>query len=126
MTHKYPVLLIALGATLGAACDRKDADRSPPASDNTRVNERDRGKSITPLDQSNIQADLEVTQKIRQALVADDTLSQDAKNVKVITNGGVVTIRGPVKSTAERLVVEAAARRLAGGNRVDIQVEVAP
>lgn len=126
MTHKYPVLLIALGSVLGAACDKKDADRSPPASDNTRVNERDRGKSITPLDQSNIQADLDVTQKIRQALMADDTLSQDAKNVKIITNGGVVTIRGPVKSAAERAAVEAAARRMAGGNRVDNQVEIAP
>jgi hyperosmotically inducible protein len=126
MTRTSPVFLLALVSLLGSACDKQDADRSPPASDNTKVNQRDRGGSITPMDQSNLQADLDVTQKIRKALVADDTLSQDAKNVKVITNGGVVTIRGPVKNEAERASVEAVARRMAGGNRVEVQVEIAP
>lgn len=120
-------------AVLGAlafltACDKQaDEKDKRPSADNTKMNERDKGGgTVTPLDQSNLQPDLDTTQKIRQALVADDTLSTDAKNVKVITNNGVVVLRGPVKSDAERTAVEVLARRNAGANRVDSQLEVAP
>jgi len=109
-----------------AACDKPADDKGRPAADNTKVNERDKDKTVTPLDQGNSQADLDTTQSIRKAVVADDTLSTDAKNVKIITNNGVVTLRGPVKSDAERSAVEAVAKKNAGANRVDSQLEVAP
>ena len=57
--------------------------------------------------------------------MASDGLSMDAKNVKVVTNQGVVTLRGPVKNDAERATVEQIAKNYAGANRVDNQVEVA-
>lgn len=118
-------LLIALAGALAlTACKAEDSGK--PAADNTKVNERDKdGKSATPLDQSNRQEDLDTTQKIRKALMADDTLSTDAKNLKVITANGVVVLRGPVKSDAERTAVETLAKQNAGANRVTCEVEVA-
>ena len=71
---------------------------SVTAPDNTRTNARDRATSITPLDQGNDPADLDTTQAIRKALMADSELSTNAKNVKIITNQGVVTLRGPVST----------------------------
>lgn len=118
------LLFVALaGLALACGCEKKP-EGTRPAADNTKVNERDRGKSITPLDQGNNQADLDTTQNIRKALMADGSLSMDARNVKVITNAGVITLRGPVKNNAERLAIETIARNYAGANRVDNQLEV--
>jgi hyperosmotically inducible periplasmic protein len=103
----------------------KASDDQPAAPDNTKVNERDRdAAALTPLDQRENESDLEITQRIRQAVMADDSLSFTAKNVKIITAGGKVTLRGPVKTDAERSAIEAAARKVAGQSRVDNQIEV--
>jgi osmotically-inducible protein OsmY len=107
----------ALGA-LPAAAGQHDAD-------NTERNVRDRdGKTLTPPDQGGSAADRELTAAIRKAIVDDDTLSTNAQNVKIITVGGVVTLRGPVKSAAEKTAVAAKAQRTAGVQRVDNQLEV--
>ncbi|MDF3070308.1 MAG: hypothetical protein K0R38_5909 [Polyangiaceae bacterium] len=93
--------------------------------DNTKVNERDRNAAaLTPTDQKENQTDLKITQQIRQNVMADGTLSFTAKNVKIITAGGKVTLRGPVKTDAERSAIEAAARKVAGVSQVDNQIEV--
>ncbi len=93
--------------------------------DNTKVNERDRNTAaLTPGDQKENQSDLKITQQIRQSVMANDSLSFTAKNVKIITAGGKVTLRGPVKTTEERNAIEAAARKVAGVAQVDNQIEV--
>lgn len=93
--------------------------------DNTKKNARDRDEAaVTPLDQGNSPADLEMTQKIRQGVVADDALSSNAKNVKIITKNGAVTLRGPVKDEAEKARVVAIAKNIAGQAPVDVQLEV--
>ena len=98
---------------------------APAAADNTKVNERDTDDSaLTPVDQGNNEADLETTQKIRKAVVGDGSLSFTAKNVKIITLNGKVTLRGPVKSAEEREKIAAAARKVAGPANVDNQLEV--
>ena len=76
------------------------------------------------MDQGNNEADLKTTQRIRQTLMGDSTLGFNAKNVKIITQGGKVTLRGPVSSDQERATVEAAAKRIAGDTQVDNQIEV--
>ena len=116
--------IVAAASLAMSGCEKK-TDNGSPAADNTKLNERDRGKSITPVDQGNNQADIDTTANIRKALMASDGLSMDAKNVKVITNQGVITLRGPVKNTAERAPVEEIAKNYAGANRVDSQLEVA-
>jgi hypothetical protein len=106
-------------ATLAAA----GAPRSEP--DNTRVNKRDQGNAApTPMDQGNGSADLKITQQIRQAVVADSSLSFTAKNVKIITSNGRVTLRGPVNSDQERQAIDASARKVVGATNVDNQLEV--
>jgi len=93
--------------------------------DNTRVNDRDRGNGPpTPMDQGNGASDLKITQQIRQAVIADGSLSFTAKNVKIITNNGKVTLRGPVKTDQERQAIESSARKVAGDGNVDDQIEV--
>ena len=98
---------------------------SEAAPDNTAVNERDRdNQSLTPGDQSNSERDLEITQRIRETVVDDDSLSFSAKNVKIITVDGRVTLRGPVKNDAERAAIEKAAVAVAGKGQVENQLEV--
>jgi hyperosmotically inducible protein len=104
------------------------ADKAPNdqhASDNTARNKRDRNDAtVTPPDQSNESSDLELTAKIRRAVMDADGLSFTARNVKIIATGGQVTLRGPVKTPAEKSRVEDVARKAAGAARVVSQLEV--
>jgi hyperosmotically inducible periplasmic protein len=95
------------------------------AADNTGVNKRDRhDNALTPMDQGGSPEDLRITKEIRQAVVGASSLSFTAKNVKIITVNGKVTLRGPVGSESERMDVETMARRVAGPQQVDNQLEV--
>jgi len=106
--------------------DSKAAPAAPAAPpDNTKVNQRDRNdQTLTPMDQGNNETDLKITQQIRKAVMGDKGLSFTAKNVKIITVGGKVTLRGPVKTAQERTAIEDAARKVAGVTQVDNQIEV--
>jgi hyperosmotically inducible periplasmic protein len=98
---------------------------APISADNTGTNVRDRASgAVTPMDQGNDDADLKTTQRIRQAVMRDSSLSFTAKNVKIITQGGKVTLRGPVNSAKERATVDAAAKSVAGDSQVDDQLEI--
>jgi len=113
----------------GTPADRATSPSVPPntAADNTRVNKRDTSSAaLTPMDQGSSASDRAITQQIRKDLMNDKSLSFTAKNVKVITIDGKVTLRGPVKSEAERTAIEAAARRATGGDgaRVESQLEI--
>lgn len=95
--------------------------------DNTRRNVRDRdGRTLTPLDQGNSKADVSTTAQIRKAIIAGDNMSVNARNVKVITKDGQITLRGPVNTEEEkRIIGDIAERSLHSGN-VDNQLEVKP
>jgi osmotically-inducible protein OsmY len=72
-------------------------DQSTPAADNSGRNQRDRSmETKTSGDQSESSADINITAAIRRAVMHEDSLSMMAKNVKIITADGVVTLRGPV------------------------------
>jgi osmotically-inducible protein OsmY len=120
-------LLIFAGYTVTVpAADKTTATPSQTAPDNTGRNVRDRGgNTVTPGDQSNDKADLNLTQQIRKAIMADGSLSTNAKNVKIITANGMVTLRGPVNTPQEKATVEAKAQSIAGANNVDSQLEIA-
>jgi hyperosmotically inducible periplasmic protein len=108
---------------VGSSFAQTDANRAP---DNTAINQRDREhQNLTPLDQSNKASDLKITREIRRALVKDDQLSTDAKNVKIITIDGAVTLRGPVKTDQEKADIAAKAAQLAGDSNVHNELEVA-
>ncbi len=116
------VALTCLSAFSLAALAADDEKAKP---DNTATNERDRsGETKTSGDQSNSSTDLKVTQAIRRALMKDRELSTMAKNIKVVTANGQVTLRGPVKTVQEKTKVDQIARSAAGGARIDDQLEV--
>ncbi|HSX81821.1 MAG TPA: BON domain-containing protein, partial [Candidatus Saccharimonadia bacterium] len=129
--HKAALLfslsLFVCGGYAGTA-HAAESTPAPPAQmapDNTGRNVRDRGDvTLTPGDQSERKAERTLTQRIRQAVVADKSLSTTAKNVKIITVNGVVTLRGPVNSLQEKGNIEATAQRLAGTTKVDNQLEI--
>lgn len=98
---------------------------TPTPADNTAKNARDDGSTTTPLDQGLSKEDTAITQAIRQAVVADKGLSVNAQNAKIITKDGMVTLRGPVASQAERLSLADMAQKVAGVKMVHNQLEVA-
>jgi hyperosmotically inducible protein len=123
-----PLVLSVLGGCTDPS-QSGDTSTAPPAqtaADNTAKNVRDRaGSTLTPGDQSESQADLDLTQRVRQAVVADTSLSTTAHNIKIITVDGVVTLRGPVASAQEKAKVVATAQQLAGVKKVENHLEVA-
>ena len=101
-----------------AADEKTDAD-------NTALNQRDRsGETQTSGDQSNSPADLKITQAVRQALMKDDGLSMTAKNIKVITADGKVTLRGPVETAEEKAKIDQLAKSAAGDAQINNELEV--
>jgi osmotically-inducible protein OsmY len=99
------------------------ADRTKEV-DNTGINERDRRGTLTPGDQGNSASETDITANIRKGIMADDQLSFVGKNVKVITVGSKVTLRGPVKTDQAKLAIADLATRTAGVSEVDNQLEV--
>ena len=93
--------------------------------DNSGRNVRDRdSQTLTPFDQGNNEADLKMSAQIRRELSQEEGLSVNARNVKIITVQGRVTLRGPVRSTIEREKIEEIAQRVAGTDRVFSELEV--
>jgi len=123
-------MFFALGLLAAIGCDKKAApatvlENVTPA-DNSKQNERDFDHpTLTPGDQRDNDVDRGITQKIRQDVVKMDSLSTNAKNVKIITIDSVVTLRGPVDSEQEWTDIGAIAAVIAGVKRVDNQLEIA-
>jgi hyperosmotically inducible protein len=101
-------------------------DPSTPKPDNTKVNKRDRNPGeVTADQQKGNAADRELTKKIRQSIMADKALSSYAHNIKIISQDGAVTLKGPVKSDDEKKAVVAKAVAVAGSaDKVTDQVSV--
>ena len=98
-----------------------------PKADNTKVNTRDRQKGAVTADQQKEDVtDRNATQKIRQALMRDKSLSTYARNVKVIATGGTVTLKGPVRTEAEKHSVESKAIDVVGADHVVNELSVVP
>jgi osmotically-inducible protein OsmY len=101
------------------------AQENNTAADNTAKNQRDRsGETATAGDQSNSSQDIQTTAAIRRAVVGDKSLSMTAKNVKIISAGQTVTLRGPVQSADEKTKIEQLAQSAAGNAKIDNQLEV--
>jgi len=93
-----------------------------PAADNTKQNKTAKGGGTTADQAKNSQADRELMQKIRKALVADKSLSSYAHNVKIIAQNGKVTLKGPVHSEAEKQAIEQKATEIAGAGNVTNEI----
>jgi hyperosmotically inducible periplasmic protein len=132
MKHVLKIVfqMSALACVLALAsvhASAQDSSAQQPAPDNTKLNQRDRNKAEPTADQQKeSQPDREIARKIRQSLVQDKTLSAYAHNVKIITQDGMVTLKGPVRSDEEKTAVESKAAEIAGADKVTSQLEVKP
>jgi|SRR5580658_1239074 hyperosmotically inducible protein len=89
---------------------KQNRDQTPPTADQQKMNPADRA----------------ITQKIRKAIHDDSTLSTYAHNIKIITQDGKVTLRGPVRTQDEKAGLEAKAVSVAGQDNVTDLLQVAP
>lgn len=97
------------------------------APDNTGANKRDRDTAATTAGaQKNNKSDLKLAKEIRQSVYKDKSLSTYAHNVKIVVTDGKVTLRGPVRSDAEKSAVAEKASAIAGATNIVNELEVAP
>jgi hyperosmotically inducible periplasmic protein len=116
--------LVLLGS-IGALWAQQDAP-DQLAADNTKINQRDRNKAEPTADQQKeTAADRQLVQQIRKAIVKDKSLSTYGHNIKVISQNGAVTLKGPVKSDEEKQAIEAKAAQIAGADKVTSEIQVA-
>ena len=93
--------------------------------DNTKLNQRDRQPGEPTADQQKENtSDRDLAKQVRQSFVHDKSLSTYAHNVKVIAQGGKVTLKGPVHSEEEKNALGAKAAEIAGASNVDNQLDV--
>jgi len=110
-------------STMPAVAQQPPTNTHGTQPDNTKVN---RPSAINADTQKNDKRDLTITQDIRKAIMADKSLSTYAHNVKVITENGNVTLKGPVRSEDERKTVTAKAIEVAGRDHVANELTVTP
>lgn len=95
--------------------------------DNTGMNRVDKNGDQTTADQQQKdRSDRGLTTQIRRSIIADKSLSTDAHNVKVVTRGGQVTLKGPVRSENEKRAIEAKAAEVAGEDKVTSELTIKP
>jgi hyperosmotically inducible protein len=124
--YQHGIRATALSIMITGLCGIATVAAQTPA-DNTKVNTRDRDKTAVTADQQRENTtDRDLTQKIRRALMQDKALSSYAHNVKIVSQGGQVTLKGPVRSEDEKQNVEHLATEVAGSGHVTNQMSVAP
>ncbi len=113
-----------MGFGLSLFAQTSSPQTTPP--DNTKLNKRDRNQGQPTADQQKQnRPDLEITRDIRRSITNDKGLSTYARNIKIITQNGNVTLRGPVRSEEEKKTVEGKANGVAGASHVKRESEIA-
>jgi osmotically-inducible protein OsmY len=112
------------GILLTASSAMAPAQNSPKP-DNTKTNKQDRNPDAATADQQkNNKSDRETTKQIRKAIMDDKSLSTYAHNVKVISQHGTVTLKGPVRSEEEKKAIEDKANAVAGASNVKSELTI--
>jgi osmotically-inducible protein OsmY len=120
-------VLVALASqlTLGLPQAIHAQDQAnPPSSTAPDNSSQNKNHAQTAQSQKENASDREITQKIRQSLMADKSLSTYAHNVKIITQDGQVTLKGPVQNENEREAIASKAADVAGTGKVNNQLTV--
>ena len=122
-------LVLAFGFTgvLRVATSRAEPAIPRYPTDATRQHQNNQNQTNPSADQQKMNpADRAITQKIRKAIHDDTSLSTYAHNIKIITQDGKVTLRGPVRSEDEKNNLQAKAVAVAGEENVTNRTEIAP
>jgi hyperosmotically inducible protein len=115
-----------LGAVLLLPVSGFSQDQTAPSTTNAPDNSAtNKGQKNTADQQSEKTSDRQITQKVRQAVIADKSLSSSAHNCKIITKNGLVTLKGPVNSEEEKQTIAAKAADVVGGaDKINNQLTV--
>lgn len=120
------VLIAGLLTVTAVHAQTNESATKRDAAENTKANATDRMPAAkTPADQSNDKEAIDVTAGIRRAVLDDKSLSMAAHNVKIMTDGDVVTLRGAVESADEKKRIEALAVKVATGKQVRNEISIA-
>jgi hyperosmotically inducible periplasmic protein len=118
---------LLLGSVAMAQAQDPTGQQASPAADNSKMNQRDQSKNEPAADQQkDNRTDQDITQQIRQSIMADKSLSTYAHNVKIITQNGQVTLKGPVRSEDEKQAIASKATAVAGENKVTDDLSIKP
>ncbi len=118
-------VLLSMGVV--ARAQEPTSQQAAPAADNTKMNQRDRSMDKpTAEQQKENRSDREITKQIRQSIMKDKSLSTYAHNVKIISQNGQVTLKGPVRSEDEKRAVETKAAEVAGQDKVSSELNIKP
>jgi len=123
------VTLLAAASLVFSAAATFAAPSRPQQSapDNTKMNKGDAQSGATTADQQKMNpADRDITRKIRASIMSDKSLSTYAHNVKIVTQDGKVTLKGPVRTDSEKATIESKAAAVAGESNVTSEIAVAP
>ena len=118
---------LLLGGVALAGAQQPTGQQASSAADNSKMNQRDQSKNEPTADQQKDNpTDRDITRQIRQSIMADNSLSTYAHNVKIITQNGQVTLKGPVRSEDEKQAVTSKATAVAGENKVTDDLSIKP
>jgi hyperosmotically inducible protein len=123
---KRTISMVILACSLSGSWMVASAQDSSqqPAPDNTKANQ-DKSQPTADQQKDN-RSDRDITQQIRQAVINDKSLSTYAHNVKIISQNGMVTLKGPVRSDDEKRAIETKAADVVGQDKVTSELQVAP
>ena len=117
---------LLLGSMALAKAYETAGQQAAPAADNSKMNQQDQSANEPTADQQkNNRTDQDITRQIRQSVMADKSLSTYAHNVKIITQNGQVTLKGPVRSEDDKQSIASKAT-VAGENKVTDDLSIKP
>jgi hyperosmotically inducible periplasmic protein len=113
--------IVFAGAPVALQAQDQSATPASAAPDNSAQN---KGQQTTADQQKSNTSDRDITKKIRQSIIADKSLSAYGHNVKIITQSGMVTLKGPVQSDSEKQTIDSLAVDVVGQDKVSNQLTV--
>ena len=122
--HRFTGVLAPASVLLLSVCLMPASFAQTQAAPDNSANNKVQNQSATADQQKEKTSDRQVTAKIRRAVMADKSLSTYGHNVKIIVVGGAVTLKGPVRSEAEKQSIANAAINIVGQDKVTNQITV--
>lgn len=127
MIARQKILPYAVALASAALTTAALGDQQPPQPDNSKVNKQvTENAAATAESQGSDPQSIDNTRKIRKAITEDKSLSTYAHNIKIISNGNDIVLKGPVRTADEKQAIEAIATRVVPTAVVKNQISVAP
>lgn len=119
----FAFLFAWIPVSLGAV-KKKIIANADASNDQVAATDFQRDRQTHDPESRGLRADIRLSERVRKALVADESLSDSAKDVKIVTSKGNVILKGMVESPAEKTKVEEIARQTARTGLVENDLEV--